>query len=463
LLTRALIAAPLALIAVLVLRLLPENDLWARAAEVTELATYPVMLASATLLYVYFRVSPGIEAAWLATATIFGTAQGAGYAAVREAMERHADARPALMLVSHVVVVLILCAMLTASGRVSPPASPVLLGLLLALVTTVGRLLAFLVEPPPLLHRLVPVIAVVLMTLLAAMAYALRRQPWLPRAATHRLGDVIVMLGLAQVLAYPSASDDWRSVLVVVLDIGGAALLVITSLGLMQSALADSAQAERTISQLEEHVREEQTLIHEVAGTMAGISAATRLLSVPAGLAVDERHRLEQLLISETARVEGLLHASANPDGDVVDIDLDALIDPLLFAHGIRGRVVAWHPTGDHALARYDHLREVLDVLLDNAARHARSPILALTVTRLGDRVELAVVDHGPGIPPEIAGSVLEWGTRGAGSPGHGIGLNVAQRLVAGMGGRLRIESDGDVGTRVIVILQAVKERHEVV
>src|SRR5215213_6261246 len=101
-----------------------------------------------------------------------------------------------------------------------------------------------------------------------------------------------------------------------------------------------------------------------------------------------------------------MLHASADEQGALVDVDLDALIDPLLFAHGIRGRVVAWHATGVHVLARYDHLREVLDVLIDNAARHTRSPILALTITRFADRVEVAVIDQGPGIPAEIAGSV---------------------------------------------------------
>ena len=461
---RALVAALVTVNVVLILEALSEHRLWARAAEVTELATYPVMLAAAVLLYVYFRLSPGSDAAWLATAVIFGTAQGAGYAAVREAMDGHADTRPALMLVSHVVVALVVCAMLAASGRVRVPANPVVLGLLLALLTTVGRLLTYLVEPTHSLQRVAPVIAVVLLLVFAAMAFALRTRVRMPRAAAHRLGGVIVMLGLAQVLAYPVPPDDWRSLLVVVLHAAGTALLVVTSVGLMQSALADSAQSEQTIRLLEEHVREDRTLIHEVAGTMAGISAATRLLSLPTGLAGDERQRLEQLLVSETARVEGLIHASATPEGDLVDVDLDALIDPLLFAHGIRGRVVAWHPTGDHVLARYDHLREVLDVLLDNAASHTSSPILRLTVARVGELVELAVVDQGSGIPPEIATSVLEWGTHGADSTGQGIGLSVAQRLVTGMGGRLRIDSDSDVGTRVLVTLQSAQERtaHEV-
>ena len=69
----------------------------------------------------------------------------------------------------------------------------------------------------------------------------------------------------------------------------------------------------------------------------------------------------------------------------------------------------------------------------------------------------MAVIDEGPGIPPEIAESVLEWGKHGAGSSGQGIGLHVAQRLTTGMGGHLRIESECDVGTRVVVSLPAVE------
>jgi two-component system OmpR family sensor kinase len=145
---------------------------------------------------------------------------------------------------------------------------------------------------------------------------------------------------------------------------------------------------------------------------------------------------------------------------EIVAVDLDALIEPVLFAHGIRGRIVAWHPTGHQVWATRDHLVEVLDLLLDNADLHGGSPILGLTVERRGTEVEIAVEDQGPGIPPEIAASVLEWGTHGENSNGQGIGLNVASRLVEGMGGRLRIESVGDVGTRVVVTLPVAEVAH---
>jgi signal transduction histidine kinase len=79
-----------------------------------------------------------------------------------------------------------------------------------------------------------------------------------------------------------------------------------------------------------------------------------------------------------------------------------------------------------------------------------------VTVTLRGDEVDLMVVDQGRGIPPDLLDSVMEWGTRGPASTGHGIGLSVADRLVASMGGRLRIRSDGETGTQATITLPAV-------
>ena len=436
--------------------LLPPNHIYAHAAQVADLATYPVLLAAAALLYVYFRLTPGQDAAWLAVAAVFGTAQGVGYAATRVVMEDHVRARPAWMLLSQVAVAMILSLLLAASGRLRVPVDPMVLGLSLALAITGARLvLVDGVEPAPLLRDLEPALGATVLLLYAVMGALLVRRVPLPAWAGWRLAGVVGLLGLAQLLIYPVPAEDWRSLLVVALDVGGATLLAVTSLELVRTAIARIDRAEEQVRELEAHMREDRTLLHEVAGTVAGISAASQLLSVPARLAPAERQQLEKLLISETARVDRLLAAAkvGTPGDEIVDVDLDALIGPLLFAHGIRGRIVAWHPTGHHVRAGRDQLVEVLDLLLDNADRHARTPILAVTVERRGSEVEVAVEDQGPGIPPEIAASVLEWGTHGAGSTGQGIGLNVAERLVTGMGGHLRIESDGDTGTRVVITL----------
>ncbi len=446
-------------LALLALFQLPDDPIYAVAAQVTDLASYPVTLAAAALIYVYFRLSPGQDAAWLAVAAVFGTAQGAGLAALRIVTEHDVGARPAWILLSHVVVAVVLCVLLAAAGKVRLSVDPVVLGLSMAVSVTAARLiLVERVDPSDSLVALSPQLGAALLVLYAIAALLLVRQVPLPTWAGRRLAAVVVMLGVAQVLTYPVPAGEGRSLLAVAFDIAGATMLAVTSLQLVLTVTSRATKAEQRVRELEEHVRDDRTLLHEVVGTMARISAATHLLSLQASIPGEGRRRLEELLRSETERVDRMIHGAADED-DPADVDLDALIDSVLFCHGIRGRVVAWHPTGDRVWARRDHLHEVLDILLDNAARHTRSPILSLNVSRSGDCVEMAVVDQGPGIPPELADSLLEWGSRGADSPGQGIGLNVAQRLVTDMGGHLRIESNGGGGTRVVVSLPAVGGR----
>jgi len=462
-LARGLLAALLIGHVVAAAWLLPPNDIYAHAAQVADLATYPVLLSAAALLYVYFRLTPDEDAAWLAVAAVFGTAQGVAYAAMRVAMEDDVRARPVWMLLSQVAVALLVGLLLAASGRLRVPVDPVALGLALALAITGARLvLVDGVEPAPLLRDNELLLGAAVLLLYGVMGALLVRRVPIPASAGWRLAAVVGLLGTAQVVTYPLPPDNWLSLLAVALNVSGATLLAVTSLGLVRTALVRAERAEEQVRELEAHVREDRTLLHEVAGTVAGITAATRLLSVPARLAPAERRQLEKLLASETARVDRLLASSkvGALSNEIVDVDLDALIGPVLFAHGIRGRIVAWHPTGHHVWAGRDQLVEVLDLLLDNADRHAQSPILAVTVERRGSDVDVAVEDQGPGIPPEIAATVLEWGTHGAASNGQGIGLNVAQRLVTGMGGQLRIESVGYLGTRVVVTLPVAEVAH---
>lgn len=446
----------LALAVVTAAWLAPDASIYAHAAEISELGTYPVLLVCAALLYFYSRLTLGEGPDWLATAAVFGTASGVGLAAMRIVMEDRVRERPVWMLLSQLAVAGILCLLLAASDRIRVPMDPMLLGLSLALAVMAARLsLVQFVEPATSLSYLTPALGAGLIFLYVAMGALLIWRVPLPAGAGWHLAGVVGVLGLAQALTYPVPESHWRSLLAVILDLSGATLLAVTSIRLVRRAVTRTDLAEEQVRRLEAHVRGDKTLLHEIAGTVAGISAASRLLSLATGLDRDERRRLGELLLTETARVDRLLHASVSEtqEGDPADVDLDALLDSVLFSHGIRGRVVAWHPTGDHVLAREDQLREVLDLLIDNAARHGRTPVLAITLTRRDDQVDVAVVDRGPGIPPEIASSVLEWGTRGKSSTGQGIGLNVAQGLVAGMGGRLRIESERDVGTRVVVTL----------
>jgi len=89
-------------------------------------------------------------------------------------------------------------------------------------------------------------------------------------------------------------------------------------------------------------------------------------------------------------------------------------------------------------------LEQILVNLLSNAVRH--SPAGETVVVRVeqgGSEVWFRVVDHGPGVPPELRALIFEPFERfdPHSGLGTGLGLPVSRRLAEVMGGRLAVES----------------------
>ncbi len=88
-------------------------------------------------------------------------------------------------------------------------------------------------------------------------------------------------------------------------------------------------------------------------------------------------------------------------------------------------------------------LTQVWTHLIQNAVEATPGGTVRLQTRHLGDAVEVAVVDDGPGVPPELRDRVFEpfFTTKDVGA-GAGLGLDVARRIVVdGHGGELRLES----------------------
>jgi signal transduction histidine kinase len=102
-------------------------------------------------------------------------------------------------------------------------------------------------------------------------------------------------------------------------------------------------------------------------------------------------------------------------------------------------------------------LERVLHNLLQNAIRH--TPPEGAVRIEAGwreDRLEVAVVDTGEGIPEAAIGRVFEpfWrGDTARSSPGSGLGLALARRIVEALGGDIRVESSRARGSRFAVLL----------
>lgn len=155
--------------------------------------------------------------------------------------------------------------------------------------------------------------------------------------------------------------------------------------------------------------------------------------------------RIQAGVVTPTARPLGLEEVVPGavawlglPD-DAVDIDLPATVPPVLADAQLLERVVA--------------------NLVDNAARFA-PPGRAVRVEAgaVGDRVDLRVVDEGPGIPADALEQAFRpfqrLGDQAAGS-GVGLGLAVAQGFVTAMGGTIEVDDTPGGGTTFVVSLPA--------
>ena len=111
------------------------------------------------------------------------------------------------------------------------------------------------------------------------------------------------------------------------------------------------------------------------------------------------------------------------------------------------------------ALADGALLERVLANLVGNAAKHTASRIeLTAAGSEHGDRVEIRVIDHGPGIPAADHDRVFRpfqrLGDRDN-TAGVGLGLALARGLTEAMGGELRPEDTPGGGLTMVVAVPA--------
>lgn len=143
---------------------------------------------------------------------------------------------------------------------------------------------------------------------------------------------------------------------------------------------------------------------------------------------------LAELIGSARQRMRGVLHAHK------LQVDLPNAL-PLMLADAVL-------------------LEQVLVNILDNAAKYAPpGGEIVVSAQAVGARVDLAITDHGPGIPAADLGRVFDMFYRVAGGDrqraGTGLGLAICKGLIESMDGTIRAETgwpDGS-GTRIIISL----------
>jgi signal transduction histidine kinase len=102
-------------------------------------------------------------------------------------------------------------------------------------------------------------------------------------------------------------------------------------------------------------------------------------------------------------------------------------------------------------------LEQAVGNLIDNALRHG-GPAIDLVALRTGDRVELHVLDNGPGFPPSFLATAFERFTRAdlaRGTGGAGLGLAIVEAVALAHTGRARAANRPGGGADVWLDLPA--------
>ena len=307
----------------------------------------------------------------------------------------------------------------------------------------------------------------VIATLAWAVGWARRRSPRgdsVPRWARQRTALAIVMIGGAHLALYLGDGALARAS-VVVGDTAGAVLLVSTFLAhFMREVEAVDRSHDELADELARSVRLDlayRARLHEVRSTIAGISSATELLRSTREIGGQKRIQMDNMVVAELGRLERLmalpvqeLGTAKDPDDqrttDAGPLDLDSVIGLIVLSHEARGQRIRWTPSRLSVRAQPDAVAQVVNTLLDNAAKHGRSSI-EVSAEQQRDVVEVVVRDDGPGIDSSIRGGLFDWGVRGPGSSGQGIGLHVARNLAQQQDGYLLVHDTEEAGATFVL------------
>ncbi|GGO71427.1 sensor histidine kinase [Nocardioides deserti] len=432
-----------------------------RAALSYELLVYPSVLVAGLLFYVCWRMSGNPTTAWLAAGVTVVGAQGVGLAAVRLAQPTAFAAHAGWMTGIDLALQALVVAGTVLAARRPLHVDPFLAGLVVGAVVTALRATALDLPALGLSGTALRGLAVLLFVGQACAALLLTRLSGAPGWVRLRIGLASVALGFSQLVLAPGLFEDLEAALATVLRIGGAVVLIHTALALLQVNTRRYGSTVRSLHRRMEHLeadaRVNRERLHEIGATIAGIANVSQVLHTHPGISPDRRRHLEQAMDAEASRLQRLMDDRRTTRFE--QADLDAVLEPLVTAHQARGRQVAWAPSQVKALCRPDDVAEVVNILLENAAQHARTAC-TLEVDHAADVIEIRVGDDGPGVPADLAGTIFDWGRSGPASTGQGIGLHIAHRLMVEQGGDLRLEPapPGQGATFVAVLPGEVPE-----
>jgi signal transduction histidine kinase len=473
--TSALVVALLLAPLVGTMVLAPDLRTFDGVVTTTQLIVFPASIGAAVLLHVHYRLTGSNVLAWATLCLTLYAVHGLLLAGLRAGdRESFFDRQGWVLVIDLPVAAFILVAIRTAS-RVPLSVDPLSTGLLSSLLVSAVNLTVYSQGPDLTMSRPVVTASEVLLAAIGAgIAHAAYRLEEIPRWCAARLGLGTLGLVANRLASCQDTTNGIVNSVAVVTGLLGAVLMVSAAGASLRFALQEQRSSLATLASLvaamEADGRDGRARLHEITNSIASIAAASSLLRQQEVPPV-QRQRVVQMLAVESGRLSRLL-TSADSDGTAVAgtapggtadtsrlIHLDEVIGALVTSQQVLRRPVEWKPTGHVAVGDADAVAEVVNILLDNSAKHAPESRTSIEVSHQGDVIEIAVHDDGPGIPAEVRPRIYEWGSRGQESAGQGIGLHLASQLMTARGNSIRLEPNSTGTTFVVRLPAAVKER----
>jgi signal transduction histidine kinase len=122
---------------------------------------------------------------------------------------------------------------------------------------------------------------------------------------------------------------------------------------------------------------------------------------------------------------------------------------------------ISWNGTRELPIHGGPVRQAVLNLLLNAVAVTPEAGVVSLRAKNTGSSLTIEIGDQGPGIPPEIAGILVDHDPGPAVRAGRGLGLWMVRRVVDELGGRASIAPKNDGGTAVTLEIPFDREDAE--
>ncbi len=245
------------------------------------------------------------------------------------------------------------------------------------------------------------------------------------------------------------------------------AFLINSLMGKLRSARSALHQAQReldTKQRLTVAGEVSAHMSHEIRNPLAAISGSVQVLKSELDLS-EEQKKLMDIVVNESERVsktlDQYLSLTLNREHDLAEIDLSDVCKEILFLMKNSGELNGgcyvngnFHSSPCYYYGNKDQFKQIFWNLINNAVK-AMEGYGTLTIDfskKANDWIELRFRDTGQGMTEEVQQRIFE--------PfysdfhvGKGIGMSVVKRIVEDYKGKIKIHSDVNNGTEIVIVL----------